>query len=186
MRHDWENIPIPMHRFGVNAIRRCRNCAIEQTKEDVQDWGRVVGYRWRPLAGRCKGKRKAKKEETMKTKAFYIRDEGTTIPAIAVQLLPENEAQREVISRAGYGRSPDDQRSYVMVFRADGSSLASTDPFETDPHRSTLFFAHIWLRAHFDSLEDGMHLDVQPFREASGRGDYIWQANPVPPLKKPE
>lgn len=58
MKHEWEHPAILISKFGVNGFRRCLNCGIEQQKDDVQSWGRIVGYRWWPLAGRCKGKKK--------------------------------------------------------------------------------------------------------------------------------
>ena len=36
--------------------RKCALCGKTQSKESVEDWMRVTGYRWVPLVGRCKGK----------------------------------------------------------------------------------------------------------------------------------
>lgn len=54
MRHDWENLPIPLAHYGSYGFRRCRNCGAEQVRENVQDWMRIVGYRWMPPVGRCR------------------------------------------------------------------------------------------------------------------------------------
>jgi hypothetical protein len=57
MKHDWENTN-SKDKFGdMNNYgrRRCRNCQVEQTKNAQHLWMRVTGYRWEPLAGRCKG-----------------------------------------------------------------------------------------------------------------------------------
>ena len=60
MRHDWEDVhselPITEGIF-CRGYRRCKNCGKEQKREQTQNWGRVTGYQWWPLAGRCKGVR---------------------------------------------------------------------------------------------------------------------------------
>lgn len=122
----------------------------------------------------------------MHSVAFYVRDVATTIPAIALCLRPKDEAQREVLARAGYGTSEQQQEKYVMLFRADGSEKACADPHDARRDRSTMFFAHLWVTRHYDKLEDGMHLDVEPFRLAAEKGDFSWQNLPDPPLKDPD
>lgn len=58
MAHIWEphsfHYP-PGSLFTVNG-RRCKNCEKTQSRESQYLWMRVVGYRWEPLAGRCKKK----------------------------------------------------------------------------------------------------------------------------------
>lgn len=57
--HDWDysrkdqSIAEQMRGCGY---RKCRNCGKEQWKEAQYSWMRVTGYKWLPLAGRCKGK----------------------------------------------------------------------------------------------------------------------------------
>lgn len=60
MKHDWE----PVHKNvqdvcnrGWDPERKCKNCGAVQTREDQTLWMRIVGYRWLPLVGRCKGSR---------------------------------------------------------------------------------------------------------------------------------
>ena len=50
MRHDWDEFYELLARK-----RRCRNCGAVQTHDNIQSWGRIVGYTWYPKAGRCKG-----------------------------------------------------------------------------------------------------------------------------------
>jgi hypothetical protein len=60
MKHDWEEISLAtpenkwadMNHYGA---RRCRNCDVTQRKMAQHSWMKVTGYRWEPLAGRCKG-----------------------------------------------------------------------------------------------------------------------------------
>ena len=56
--HDWEDVRHelpPASQISSLGYRRCRLCGVEQHKEDIHLWMRVVGYRWRPLVGRCPG-----------------------------------------------------------------------------------------------------------------------------------
>jgi hypothetical protein len=59
MRHDWQPV-----KEGVSFIkrRRCSHCGKTQTHEVQQQWGRVTGYKWWPLVGRCGGKQPASDE----------------------------------------------------------------------------------------------------------------------------
>jgi hypothetical protein len=53
-RHDWENVPHPTQLMG-GPCRKCKNCGAFQIREAVTWWMRTIGYRWRPLVGRCGG-----------------------------------------------------------------------------------------------------------------------------------
>lgn len=59
MKHDWEPIPDTLEKtcqHGWDPMRKCKNCGIVQQRYPETAWMRVTGYRWLPLAGRCKGK----------------------------------------------------------------------------------------------------------------------------------
>lgn len=64
MAHVWESIlndlP-PTEQVGIHGARRCKTCGKEQIKEPEHAWGRITGYIWFPLAGRCKPKTKKEK-----------------------------------------------------------------------------------------------------------------------------
>jgi hypothetical protein len=63
MKHDWEHLQQTVAnyiKYGGPA-RVCRNCGKTQTKESETWWGRVVGYSWQPLVGRCSGKKSKSK-----------------------------------------------------------------------------------------------------------------------------
>lgn len=53
MRHDWEARE-PKTEIEP-PCRRCRNCEVEQHRYNRYDRMRIVGYRWLPLVGLCKG-----------------------------------------------------------------------------------------------------------------------------------
>jgi hypothetical protein len=56
VKHAWEDVKQGIEGISNYGKRRCSNCGAEQIKYDTQDWGRITGYRWEPLVGRCKGK----------------------------------------------------------------------------------------------------------------------------------
>lgn len=59
MRHEWERHPDSCTtRRPFQEIRVCKNCKNEQKRFQQQSWGRVTGYAWYPLIGRCQGKGK--------------------------------------------------------------------------------------------------------------------------------
>lgn len=95
----------------------------------------------------------------MKTKALEIRDKGTFIPVFAVQMLPDNEPQRYLLRRSGYGF--DEPCVVVCRMSANGNTHdASYDPYCWGNSR-TMVTAHDYITNHFDELEDGSVVDVE-------------------------
>jgi hypothetical protein len=91
----------------------------------------------------------------MKAKALEIRDESTFIPALAVDINPDNDAQRYLMRRCGY---PCDGRPNVIVTRLDGDGQATNDPYAWNGR--TWPNAHNWIIEHWDELKDGDVVDV--------------------------
>lgn len=58
MKHNWEPYYDPAKSnaeiFISEPQRKCQNCGVIQTRITEHLWMRVTGYKWRPLAGRCK------------------------------------------------------------------------------------------------------------------------------------
>jgi hypothetical protein len=55
MAHKWEELPSNKPEHLMSGPRReCVNCGARQVKEQETAWGRVIGYKWWPLVGRCK------------------------------------------------------------------------------------------------------------------------------------
>lgn len=54
MKHAWEDHP-PARLLG-NRRRQCAHCKKIQVIYSDTWYGRVMNYRWIPLAGRCAGK----------------------------------------------------------------------------------------------------------------------------------
>jgi|SRR6266576_688249 len=84
----------------------------------------------------------------MKAKAFELRDSATFIPAVAIKLEPENEAERYLMRRAGYSL----HEPFVLLGKLDGGNFIYD---EYDDPTSTRRTALPYIREHFDELEPG-------------------------------
>lgn len=98
----------------------------------------------------------------MHAKALEIRDEGTFIPALAVDMnpdfMPEERyaAQRYLLRRCGYAC---DERPNVMLTKLTGDgSKASNDPYFWGGR--TMPVAHNYIIEHWAELKDGDVVDV--------------------------
>ena len=107
----------------------------------------------------------------MKTKILEVRDEGTFIAMLCVDMNPDNDAQRYFLRRCGY---PCDGRPNIAIthLSADG------DSFSNDPHAwggRTYPEAHKYIIEHWAELQDGDVVDVShilgetPTRKVSER-----------------
>ena len=97
----------------------------------------------------------------MKVKALEIRDSCTFIAALAVDMNPENEAQRYLLRRCGY---PCDTKPNIILTRLDGNETHHGDQATNDPYaRSgrTWPVAHNWIIDHWNELADGDVVDVE-------------------------
>lgn len=102
----------------------------------------------------------------MKSKALEIRDEGTFIAALAVDMNPhlhetpyvshyDPVAQRYLLRRCGY---PCDGRPNILLTRLDGSGKATNDPHEWGGR--TYPVAHQYIIENWNELRDGDVVDV--------------------------
>ena len=91
----------------------------------------------------------------MQVKVLEIRDEGTFIPALAVNMNPVGEHQRYLLRRCGY---PCDGRANVILTRLDGNGKATNDPYEWGGR--TWPVAHTYIIEHWEELNDGDVVDV--------------------------
>ena len=92
----------------------------------------------------------------MKVKIIEIRDEGTFIAALCVDMNPDNSIQRYYLRRYGF---PCDNRSNILITHAncDGSP-ATNDPYWQ--RGRTWRVAHNYIIEHWHELEDGSVVDV--------------------------
>lgn len=95
-------------------------------------------------------------------KTIEIRDDGTFIPALAIRLEQTNEADRYLLSRAGYGMTPENQHSYVLLADINGGSgMIACDPYDWAGPGRTWRVVHCWLIKHFDEIKSGAVVDVE-------------------------
>lgn len=91
----------------------------------------------------------------MKAKALEIRDVATFIPALAVDINPDNDQQRYLMRRCGY---PCDGRPNVILTMLSGDGKANNDPHSWGGR--TYPVAHNYIIDHWDELSDGDVVDV--------------------------
>lgn len=97
-------------------------------------------------------------------KLIEVRDEGTTMPVIAIQPNPLTDAEVWAYGRTGYGLEASDMRQYVLVAPLHaGSGLLTCDPYKHPgaPQVRTLFIAHKYIKKHWAELASGDVVDVQ-------------------------
>ena len=92
----------------------------------------------------------------MIAKALEVRDEGTFIAVLAVDMQPANEGQRYLLRRCGYAC---DGRPNVIMTRLDGDGRATNDPYAWGGR--TYPVAHDYIIDHWAELADGDVVDVQ-------------------------
>lgn len=99
---------------------------------------------------------------TVEAKLFEIRDDGTTIVAIALKPKPgDNEAERWAWARAGYGTTVGAQEQYVLLAPLmGGEGKLTCDPYKHGRSR-TYQVAHAYIRDMWDILSSGDVVDVQ-------------------------
>ena len=96
----------------------------------------------------------------MTFKVLEIRDEGTHIPSLAMQMVAENEVQAYYIhDRCGHPRGGN---SVMLMMLRDGK--ATNDPYEWGSlglGSRTMPVAHDYIIDHFAELRDGDVVDVE-------------------------
>lgn len=95
----------------------------------------------------------------MKTKILEIRDSKTCIPALAIQMLADDEVQAYYVhEHCGYPR--DGSSVVLMKLREFDDGEAKNDSCAWVGAR-TMPVAHNYVLDHFDELEDGDVVDVE-------------------------
>lgn len=99
----------------------------------------------------------------MKAVALEIRDEGTFIAMLAVDMNPGYElndssrAQQYLLRRCGY---PCDLKPNILITKLAGDgSKASNDPYSWGDR--TMAVAHRFIIEHWEKLKDGDVVDVE-------------------------
>ncbi len=92
----------------------------------------------------------------MKVKVLEVRDEGTFIPMLCVDMNHDNNAQHYLLRRCGY---PCDEHPNILITRlsADGTP-AWNDPYAWGGR--TFPVAHDYIIKNWETLKDGDVVDV--------------------------
>lgn len=91
----------------------------------------------------------------METKLIEIRDEGTLIIALCVNMNPTTEFQRKALRRYGY---PCDGRPNIMLTHANGGKKATNDYYAWNDR--TYQTAHHFITEKWGLLREGDVVDV--------------------------
>lgn len=93
----------------------------------------------------------------MKALMLEVRDKGTFIPILVVDMDPDlaNVGDRYLLRRAGFG-SP---RCIQVTHLNNG--LSHYDPYDWPGSSRTMKIAHNYIDEHFDGLESGDVIDVE-------------------------
>ena len=95
----------------------------------------------------------------MKAKVLEIRDSMTHVPALAIQMLADDEVQEYYVhERCGYSR---DGSSIVLMKLSDCRATNYPPDWPAMDSCRTLPVAHKYILDHFDELEDGDVVDVE-------------------------
>ena len=91
-------------------------------------------------------------------KYLELRDRATCIPVICVQLSSHNEAERHLLSSAGYGREPENHERYILIARlAGGHGEYTTDPYDWNTH--TMKRCHQYIHTNWHRILSGDVID---------------------------
>jgi hypothetical protein len=98
----------------------------------------------------------------MENKLIEVRDKATMIPMLAIRLGSQNEAERFLLSRAGYGPSPAGHGKYILL--ADitgGGGEIHCDIYDWGQNPRTKIRVHDWLIRHWNDIKSGDVIDVE-------------------------
>lgn len=93
----------------------------------------------------------------MEIKLFEVRDRITFISAIAIKLGSNNESERFLLARAGFGLLNEDQEKYILFGRLQDLKLEYN--FISDSR--TMPVAHNYIRENWNDLKSGDVIDIE-------------------------
>jgi hypothetical protein len=93
----------------------------------------------------------------MEVKCLEIRDKDTFCPVICIRPVPENEEQRYLLVRDGYGVC--DRCGPCIILIRNQCKGVSYDPYSW--HDRTFKTAHLWIEKYWSDIVDGDVIDVE-------------------------
>lgn len=106
-------------------------------------------------------------EPKCEVKVIGVHDSCTYKPMMVFRVAPENERERRILGRAGFGLEPAKQAAYTFFYDLNGREC-SYDPYKLTDQR-TCGTAAEFVRGHlgFDGLRHGEFLDCECIRGES-------------------
>lgn len=96
----------------------------------------------------------------LETKMFEVRDRMTYIPIIAIRMRSLDEAERYMLSRAGYGQTNDDVLTLTVRIEGKIEGAYSSYRWE-DSDARTMPVAHDYIHKNWNDLKTGDVIDVE-------------------------
>jgi len=96
----------------------------------------------------------------VKVKSFELRDRGTFVSAVAIQLVPDNEAERFLLRRSGFCLT--DDPPMILLGGLEGGKFAY-DMYDWNGN-GTRMTAHEYIQKNFDTLENGAVICTEHIR----------------------
>lgn len=94
----------------------------------------------------------------MITKFLEIRDNGTMIPVLAIELHADTREERYLLERSGYD---EENNNYIVLWQMDGGyGTATSDSFRWGRNR-TMSTAHRLIKEFWNELYSGDVVDVE-------------------------
>lgn len=98
----------------------------------------------------------------MEVKTLEIRDCGTFIPVMAINLNPREESERWLFARAGYGPTPEVQSRYVVLVKLTSMECRyEPDDWAGITTARTMPTAHQHIIENWHDLTTGDVIDVE-------------------------
>jgi len=100
----------------------------------------------------------------MAQKIIEVRDAGTHVDVLAIRLEAQNEQERYILARSGYGGGNEDFANFTLMIDLNWpvSIWGSAYECEMDTRPSRTFYeAHRELTKNWDAYKSGDVLDVQ-------------------------
>lgn len=94
----------------------------------------------------------------MIVKLFEIRDVKTFIPVMAIKLSGRTEPERYLISRTGFGKTPGEQKRFVILVRLNDQK-GQYDPEKWNCR--TMTTAHAEIVKNWERYQSGAVIDVE-------------------------